>query len=262
MTVHSQYQENLPLYAVGALPREESEALDRHLAECAGCREELRALSDATAQIAMAVDPLLPPARLREQLAARLQDEQLRVATRDSRPVSASPLRSIWFWFPAFGVVILAVAFAAVWMRNRELSRAYGELAAELESSKAATQEARNLVNMLSASDAQRVTLVAAGTEPQPQAKAVYSLRHRSLVLLASNLNPLPARKTYELWLLPANGTPPLPVGTFRPDAGGSATLVLPQFSGAVPAKGFAVTIEKVPGSATPTLPIVLSGSS
>jgi anti-sigma-K factor RskA len=261
VTAHDQYRDDLSLYAVGALSREESELLDRHLAECAACRDELRVLNDAAAQIAMAVDPAAPPARLRERLAASLRNEEIRRTTRDSRSAFASRLRPGWFWAPSCAAVILAVAVALLWVRNRETLRVNQQLAAELERSKAAAQEARNLVNMLNASDAQRITLVAAGTRPQPEAKAVYSLRQRGLVLLASNLNSLPAHKVYELWLLPASGAPPIPAGTFRPDAQGSATLVSSQFTGAVPAKGFAVTVENEPGSATPTLPIVLSGT-
>lgn len=262
MTAHDQYRENLLLYAVGALPPEESDSLDRHLAECSACREELRILSDAAAQIAMAVDPAFPPARLREQLAARLQDEPVRLTPRESRSVSTSRPRLIWFWAPAFAAAVLAMAFTVLWMRNREVLEMNRELAAKLESSKTATQEARNLVSMLSADDAQRITLVAAGTKPEPEAKTVYSLRQRSLVLLASNLNPLPARKTYELWLLPANGDRPIPAGTFKPDVHGSAAIVSPHFTAAVPAKGFAVTVENEPGSAVPTMPIVLSGTT
>lgn len=261
MTAHDQYQENLLLHAVGALPSEESELLERHLAQCSACREELRALSDAAAQIAMAVDPAAPPALLREQLTARLQDEQILLATRSSRSVTVSRSRPIWFWVPAFAAVILAVAFAVLWKRNSEILQMNRELATKLESSEATMQQARKLVSMLSASDAQRITLVATGTKPQPEAKAVYSLRQGSLVLLASNLNPLPSHKTYELWLLPTNGAPPVPAGTFKPDSRGSAALVLPQFAGAVPAKGFAVTIETEPGSTVPTMPIVLSGT-
>jgi len=261
VTAHDQYRDDLSLYAVGALSREESELLDRHLAECPACREELRVLNDAAAQIAMAVDPAAPPARLREQLAARLQEEKFRLASGDRFSASVLRLRPMWFWVPAFAAAILAVAVAVLWIRNRAALQVNQELTAELESSKATAQEARSLINMLSASDAQRITLVAAGTRPQPEAKAVYSLRQRSLVLLASNLNPLPAHKVYELWLLPASGAPPIPAGTFRPDAQGSATLVSSQFTGAVPAKGFAVTVENEPGAATPTLPIVLSGT-
>jgi anti-sigma-K factor RskA len=81
-------------------------------------------------------------------------------------------------------------------------------------------------------------------------------------VLLAGNLNPLPPRKIYELWLLPASGKQPIPAGTFKPDAHGAATLVLSQFAGGVAAKGFAVTIENEPGSIVPTMPIILSGSA
>ena len=262
MTAHDQYRDDLLLYAVGALPHEESESLDRHLAECPACREELRVLNDAAAQIAMAADPAVPPARLRERLAASLQDEQIRRATRDGRTVSISRSRPVWFSAPAFAAAILAVTVSLLWIRNREAAQVNRDLAAELESSKATAQEARSLVNMLSASDAQRISLVAAGTKPRPEAKAVYSLRQRSLVLLASNLSPLPAQKIYELWLLPANGAQPIPAGTFKPDAGGSAVLVSSQFIGAVPAKGFAVTVETEPGSTVPTMPIVLSGTT
>jgi anti-sigma-K factor RskA len=262
VTAHDQYRDDLSLYAVGALPREESESLDRHLAECAACREELRVLNEAAAQIAMAVDPAAPPARLRERLAASLRNEEIRPTTRDDRSASASRLRPGWFWAPAFAAAILAVAVAVLWIRNRAALQVNQELTAELESTKEAAREARSLIRMLSANDAQHITLVAAGTRPQPEAKAVYSLPQRSLVLLASNLSPLPPHKVYELWLLPASGAQPIPAGTFRPDAHGSATLVSAPFARAVPAKGFAVTVENEPGAATPTLPIVLSGTS
>jgi len=48
----------------------------------------------------------------------------------------------------------------------------------------------------------------------------------------------------------------------FRPDASGSASLVLPQLPSGVTAKAFGVTIENASGSATPTAPIVLSGAA
>jgi anti-sigma-K factor RskA len=62
------------------------------------------------------------------------------------------------------------------------------------------------------------------------------------------------------LWLIPANGQAPIPAGLFRPDASGSASLVLPPLPKDVDAKAFGVTIEDARGATTPTLPIVLSG--
>jgi len=51
MTAHEQYRDDLPLYSVGALSSEESERLQRHLAGCFACREELNSLNEAAAQM-------------------------------------------------------------------------------------------------------------------------------------------------------------------------------------------------------------------
>jgi anti-sigma-K factor RskA len=261
MTAHDPYRDNLSLYAVGALASEESELLERHLQKCSSCREELRILTEAAGQIAMAVGPTTPPAHLRGRLLARLRDERSRQRT----PLHGSQGRwrtyRAWFWAPAFASAILFIGFATVWTHERELVRENRELTTRLKADDSAVRRARELISTLTAGDAQQVTLVSTAAKPQPEAKAVYSPQQRDLVLLAGNLNPLPVHKTYQLWLLPANGAQPMPAGTFKPDARGSAALVLSQFGGGVPAKGFAVTIEDEPGSAVPTMPIVLSGT-
>ncbi len=265
MTAHQEYRENLPLLAVGALTAEETVLLERHLAGCDECREELRALTEAAAQIALAVEPAVPSASSRDRLVAQLNREQPIPSdgSRVSRTAPApSPAGKAWFWIPAFASLILAFSLAALWTQNRKLATANQQLASRLSDSEVAAQHARELIDTLTAGDAVQVNLVAGATKPQPQAKAVYSSRQRNLVLLASNLNPLPAHKAYELWLLPTNSSPPLPAGTFKPDSRGSATLVLSQFGGGVSAKGFAVTIEDESGAATPTMPIVLSGTT
>jgi anti-sigma-K factor RskA len=82
------------------------------------------------------------------------------------------------------------------------------------------------------------------------------------MILLATNLKPLPAGKAYELWVIPANGKAPVPAGLFHPDERGSATLVLPSLAPGIAAKAFGVTIENASGSPVPTSPIVLSGAT
>jgi anti-sigma-K factor RskA len=280
MTAHQSYRDDLPLYAVGALPAEESQVVERHLAECPSCRDELRSLSEAATQIAMAVESVEPAASLREQLVERLHRESVRKADREfirefdrekaspfarldgqRSPREATP-RRIWFWAPAFAAAVFVFAFAVVWKQNRDFLRDNRELSSRLQANDDALRHANDVIHTLTAQDAERVTLTAAGAKPQPEGKAVYSSRLRSLVLLAGNLNPLPAHKTYELWLLPVTGASPVPAGTFKPDAHGSAALVLSQFSAGIAAKGFAVTIEDEPGASTPTMPIILSGAA
>lgn len=96
-------------------------------------------------------------------------------------------------------------------------------------------------------------------TEVTPEALAAYLANKGALIFVATHMQPAPAGKTYELWLLPANGQSPIPAGTFKPDAQGSASVVMPQLPKGVQAKGFGVTVENEGGSSTPTLPIVMS---
>ncbi|HEX5283795.1 MAG TPA: anti-sigma factor [Bryocella sp.] len=94
---------------------------------------------------------------------------------------------------------------------------------------------------------------------PSPDAMVAYLADKGALVFIGTHMDPAPAGKTYELWLLPANGGNPMPAGTFKPDAQGAAHIVMPQLPKGVPAKGFGITVENDGGSPTPTLPIVMS---
>ncbi len=97
---------------------------------------------------------------------------------------------------------------------------------------------------------------------PRPVGRASYAPEKGALLFMASNLEPLQPYKTYELWLIPANGHDPIPAGIFQPDASGNASVILPQLPKGVIAKGFGVTIEDAGGSSQPTLPILLVGSA
>jgi anti-sigma-K factor RskA len=271
MTPHEQYRDDLPLYAVGALTEEESKKIKRHLAECAECREELRSFDEAAAHIAMAVPESAPPAHVKTQLLARIEREPLAPsAVVPPQKLRTEPVRErrslgAWFWLPAFATACLAIVSVGLWMQDRALLRELRQqehMTSDLLSNEQALAKARALIETLTAADAEHVTLAAAGAKPQPGAKAVYSPQQHSLVLLAGNLNPLPANKVYELWLLPASGAQPVPAGTFQPDASGGATLVLSQFADGAMAKGFAVTIENQPGASVPTMPIILVGTT
>ena len=116
------------------------------------------------------------------------------------------------------------------------------------------------MLEVLNAPDAQRVTLTTSKTPPAPTAHTVYLADRGALVMEASHLQPVPAGKAYELWVIPASGGAPIPAGTFRPNSEGYASVVLPRIPSGVPAKAFGITVENASGSASPTLPIVLSG--
>ena len=107
---------------------------------------------------------------------------------------------------------------------------------------------AQRVMDTLTASDTQAVTLVAAKGPPQPQGKAFYLKNKSGLVFVANNMPQLPPDKIYELWLIPP-GAAPIPAGLFKPDARGNAAIVNPPgLPAGVEAKTFAVTLESASG--------------
>jgi anti-sigma-K factor RskA len=265
MSAHEQYREDMALHAVGALTPEESQRLEAHLRECPDCREELHDLQAAAAQIALAVEPVASPAHLREQLMARLEaqaPQRVQAPVGQTKPSGRpSEGRGTWFWVPAFAAVVLALGLVALWTQNRGLMGQNQELSSKLAENRATLLRANKLISTFTAADTQRITLTTSGAKVQPEAKGVYSSREGGLVLLADHMNALPPNKVYELWLLPADGSAPVPAGTFKPDESGKAALVRAQFGGGTAAKGFALTIENEPGATTPTMPIIMSGT-
>ena len=153
----------------------------------------------------------------------------------------------------------LAVGLVALWLQNSDLQHRIAGLQGQAAQQLAELQRARDVVSTLTATDAMRVTLVAAKTPPQPQGKAIYVRDRSSLIFLASNLQALPPQKAYELWLIPTSGAP-IPAGVFKPDAHGSAAVVEPPLPPGVQAKAFAITVEPEGGSSAPTLPVVMVG--
>jgi Anti-sigma-K factor rskA len=120
---------------------------------------------------------------------------------------------------------------------------------------------AQQVLDTIKDASAMRVTLTTYKAAQHPTGRTTYVASKGALIFLANDLGQLPPEKTYELWLLPAaEGQSPLPAGTFRVDERGNASVIMPPLPKGVEAKGFAVTIEPEGGSATPTMPLVLSG--
>jgi len=251
MSVHEQFAEDLALYALGALQGEERVALEKHLEGCAGCRRELEQLRGDMALMALSTAGPVPPRRARQRLIEAVAREPRRAA------VGAKP--SWWTIVPWVAAGALAVGLVALWVQNSDLQQRIAGLESQATQQTAELQRAREVVSTLTATDAMRVTLVAAKTPPQPQGKAIYVRDRSSLIFLASNLQALPPQKAYELWLIPTSGAP-IPAGVFKPDAHGSATVINPPLPAGVQAKAFAITVEPESGSSAPTLPVVMVG--
>ena len=261
-------QEDLAMYAMQALGAEEAAPIRLHLAQCAECRAVLAEISGDLALVAMSAEMQPLPQGARERFLDRMGAVPAPVAAakvvkmeKPHAPAKPVVTRSTggWLgWAAAAALLIVSVGLGV------QLRIVQGELQRESalnETQRAESRRAREVLNVLTAPTAQHVLLTAGEPHPAPSARAVYLASRGALVLQASNLKPLESGKTYELWLIPTKGTP-IPAGLFRPDAAGSADVVLPQLPQGVEAKAFGVTVEREGGSATPTLPIVLAGAA
>jgi anti-sigma-K factor RskA len=251
MSLHEQFAEDLALCALGTLQGEERVALEKHLEGCAGCRRELEQLRGDMALMALSTAGPVPPRRARQRL--------IEAVAREPRRATVSAKRTWWTIVPWVAAGALAVGLVALWLQNSNLQRTIAGLQDKTTQQMGELQRARDVVSTLTATDAMRVTLVAAKTPPQPQGKAIYVRDRASLIFLASNLQALPPQKAYELWLIPTSGAP-IPAGVFKPDAHGSAAVVEPPLPPGVQAKAFAITVEPEGGSSAPTLPVVMVG--
>jgi anti-sigma-K factor RskA len=123
---------------------------------------------------------------------------------------------------------------------------------------------AKQLIDTITDPTARQVSLSKTQGTPVPavpHGRVTYVASKGALIFLASNLDPVQTYKTYELWLIPADGRDPIPAGTFHPDAKGNASVILPPLPKGIEAKAFGITVEDDGGSQTPTMPIVMAGN-
>ena len=278
--------DDLVLYAMQLLPEDDAATITSHLEQCDDCRAELARVHDDLAVYASSVDVKSPPAAARQRLIQQVAREKKIVSTHrpaqspsricpspplaaalcpsprrylsptaplaapsSSGPVGASQQASPWPWDSSIG--------------DRSTLRDNLALqASQIQHLNADAASAHQLMDALTDPKAVRVALtITPQLKAAPIGGVTYNPEKGTLIFLASNLDPLQALKTYELWVIPADGSAPVPAGTFHPDDQGNASVIMPDLPKGVAAKAFGVTVEPDGGSQTPTLPIIMSGS-
>ena len=241
------------MYALGALQGEERVSLEKHLEGCAGCRRELEQLRGDMALMALSTAGPVPPRRARQRL--------IEAVAREPRRSAAPARRRWWTLVPWVAAAALAVGLVALWLQNSDLQQRIAGLQDQSAQQLAELQRAREVVSTLTATDAMRVTLVAAKTPPQPQGKAIYVRDRSSLIFLASNLAAVAGaeglrivadsdqRRADSRWSVQAGCA-------WQCDRDQSAAS-----AAGVQAKAFAITVEPESGSSAPTMPIVMVGA-
>jgi len=260
-------QEDLALYAMQAFSSEESAELRLHLDNCETCSVELAKVAGDLALVALSVEQQPLPEGARQRFMDRIGAAPAPARKADStevQEISTGPGFAARFgaWVPWVAVAALLVIAISLEIKATSLDHQLKIESQRLAGLSATAAHAQEVADLLTAPAAQRVVLTTGKAPVAPTGRAVYLPERGALIFQANNLAQLDESKTYELWVIPANGGAPIPAGLFRPDATGSASVVLPPLPTGVPAKAFGVTVEKAEGSTTPTAPILLAGAA
>jgi len=205
-------------------------------------------------------EPVFPTRQRRGMQIAAEEDEEEKVTR--IRPRRAPWVLAWTGWAVAAGCSFVA---GLQYHQRQQIQGTMDTQQARIDDVTNQAARAKDALATLTAANAMQVAMhqtadIKPGT-PAVTALAAYLADKGALVFVATHMEPAPFGKTYELWLMPADGSNPMPAGTFKPDAQGSASVVMPQLPKGVPAKGFGVTLENEGGSDTPTLPVVLAGT-
>jgi len=280
--------DDLALYAMQLLSAEETEEMTLHLQHSAEARRVLAAIQSDLSIYALTTEMHSPPALARQRLMQQVAREKKVIPieraavqapvyqnqAQDDDEDDELPMRTLfeeerkspgarilpWIgWAIAAG---LAVEVGSLYRQQQMLQTVETSEEAQVAKLNADLSRADLVLETVKDPGALRVNLVTNGERPAPQGRVSYLADKGALVMIASNLEPLTPYKTYELWLIPADGTLPIPAGTFQPDTSGNATLVLPNLPKGRAARTFGVTVEDLGGSQTPTMPIIMKGPS
>jgi anti-sigma-K factor RskA len=256
---HEELKELLAAFALDGLDREESRALEEHLEGCAECRAELAELRETAGLLALAVDPVTPPAESRRRLLARVGREVPRQSAPGRRPPSVwrRPLPLAAGLAVAAGLAWLILLQALTRSELRDTQRRLDQALARLDDAQGALARERATTRLLAAPDGVSVALKGTEAAPAARARVAYDPANGEAILFASSLQTPPPGKGYQLWFI-AGSRPPLPGKVFVTDRSGRGELTdhIPAEARTSPV--FAVTVEPAGGVAAPTGPIVL----
>jgi anti-sigma-K factor RskA len=249
------------LYALGALRGEENAAIESHAASCQECAQKLAQARGRIALLALAVDPVEPSPGVKESLMRQLMAsaEGHETWQRPEEPHRVRYRATRWWtaiWAPA------AVAFACITIflvvENRKLDQQLDGMRADVAQLQSQVQDTEANVALFSAKDTVRVALAPSKDFRGTSASVRYNARLGKAFYSDSLSTPAPPDKSYQLWLVPADGKP-ISAGILNPTSGTGSEMFV-----SVPpntqAKAFAVTEEPLGGSPQPTGPKILVG--
>ncbi|HEX8341798.1 MAG TPA: anti-sigma factor [Tepidisphaeraceae bacterium] len=241
------------LYAAGVAEDHERDAAESLL----GAGDLSAQSSHAEAQAVLAAMPLSlqqveAPRAVRDKLlfriAADTQHAGSTVASPAIRGSSAARHRSHWPTYLSTGIAAaLAIALTLTWTENRRISGNWAKSQRVIETTRTVMSSSR--VSLAQLSDAKT---------PTTYGNVLYCPLSRQYQVAVFHLRPPADGRTYELWLITADGKK-IPAGTFDVDSFGRGMISANAPHG-VDIGQAAITDEPIGGSEQPTGAIHLAG--
>jgi anti-sigma-K factor RskA len=240
--------ELLDAYALGALERSEAEVLERHVADCLRCWEELSKSQRTAGLLAISVPLHAAPSHLGDRLISRARRE------------GETPGTPVWQrirpgWRGSVGAAAAAGACALVFAAflQVQLSGLRGdndELAEQLSAANSELEQQQQIVAVLSASDNQKLPMDAAAV--RSQAESVYNWSRDSAAgfILCSNFPALPENSVYQVWFTRSDQAEP--IATFLPQDG-ACQIPMDMSRLDWRPEGIGISVEPAGGSEQPT---------
>jgi anti-sigma-K factor RskA len=260
-----QFREMVEAYALGALDGEERSAFEAHLASgCAECEQALREARWLVSQLAYLAPDSAPSQELKNRLMRTVGSEAGVVPFSPQTPKKSVPL---WMWLGVAAMLLLTLYSGWNAMQlTEEVKRVQQEMTAErekrasLEKELEATKQEAMMRAILTNPASTKIMLL-------PSSKDIPSLEAKwhsemGIVVTGYQVPKLPNNHVLQLWLIPKDGSKPMPSITFWPEAGGDlAKLVTNPPEGMVAVKALAITEEPSGGSQQPTSTPIWVGS-
>jgi anti-sigma-K factor RskA len=263
MNGHPTREEDFDLYALGALEGEEKRALESHVAGCGACQQKVAEAQGRIALLAFAAPSVAPSAAVKQRLLTQIRADGAHTASSPAR----SPERPTEEGYSAFSrwwgailvpaTALLAIATLYMWNENRQLGRELAALHSTVQQERQQLDESQQIADLLASPDTITVALAQQPGMPAGNAHVSYNPKTGELMYDGA-LAPAPADKSYQLWLVPVNGTP-INAGVFNPAVGMPDHWMVALPAGTAP-KAFAVSLEPSGGKPQPTGPMVLVG--
>jgi anti-sigma-K factor RskA len=250
----------LPLLALDVLDVDERDVLDDHLTACPACRTEAAGYDETVTSWALAVEQVEPPVALKQRVLTaargprRLDLEDARAHRRVSR---------LDTWRRHLSTLVAAAALllaggSTLWAMNlrAELENQSAQIAALSERA----QNYSRVASVLQADDTQMRMLNGTNDAPSAYGRVYVDPATGEGMLMVRGLPPLPAGRSYQLWVVGADGKrESAGLLTWTDRQGNGYTLIQ------CPEKlarwqSFGVTMEPAGGSPGPTGPRMLGG--